>query len=466
MLPFDNLTADPALDWIASAAPAIVAEQLTGAAAVFPLRAQTLGEAYAERATQFVHGYFDHRGAALHFELTIEDASRHKMVRSAVVKGNLVPAMNTFARIIDPTAHSFSTSNPESVAAWGQGDYQRAVSLDPDFSGAWLDWVQARMGAGDTAGALKIAKEALARIPPGSSAIDRAHLELLGATLGRDENAREEDLRTLARLLPNDPSIPRTLADLEMNARRFPQAVKLYQDLLRIDPDEVSTFNLLGYAQAFAGDLNAARKSLEQYGRELDQEANSLDSLGEAMFLHGRFADAEKYFLEAHEKNGAMLSGGDLLKAAYARWLAGDLPQADVLFAQYRAYRAGLGDSMLFWREAVWEYSTGRTAAAIAGLQSASGQSADLAKAQLAMWGDPERVPHDSAALKQLYERTPPSSDGLIRTLYAAALLESGQKEEARKLVELWPLPDAAGDDLLRAFLYPKFLELRQQLKS
>jgi tetratricopeptide (TPR) repeat protein len=462
LLPFDNLTAEPDLEWIASAAPAIVAEQLNGAAAVLPLRAQTLGDAYASRATRFVHGYFDRRGGALHFELSIEDAGRHKMVLSTVASGDLIPAMNTFARTIDPTAHRFSTSNAEAAAAWGQGDFERAVSLDADFSGAWVNWVQTRIGAGDTAGALKIANDALARPSP-ASPIDRAQLELLAATLRHDDNAREQVLVTLERLLPNDPAIARTLADLEMNLRRFPQAVKGYQDLVRLDPDDVGGSNLLGYAQAFAGDLVAAQKSFEQYGRQPGQESNSLDSLGEAMFLHGRFAEAEKYFLEAHAKDGT--DGHDLIKAAYARWLQGDLPQADVLFGRYRTFRTQRNDPLMFWREAVWEYSTGRAAQAIARLESASGQGADLAKAQLTVWRDPSRIPHDAAALKPVYQRTPPSSDGLIRTLYAAALMEAGQKEEARKLVELWPLPESAGDELLRSVLYPKYLQIRDSLR-
>jgi hypothetical protein len=53
----------------------------------------------------------------------------------------------------------------------------------------------------------------------------------------------------------------------------------------------------------------------------------------------------------------------------------------------------------------------------------------------------------------------------LARTFYAAALLGGGQREEARKLVALWPLPDAAGDPALEPFLYPSFLELREKLK-
>jgi hypothetical protein len=51
----------------------------------------------------------------------------------------------------------------------------------------------------------------------------------------------------------------------------------------------------------------------------------------------------------------------------------------------------------------------------------------------------------------------------LARTFYAAALLRAGRREEARKLVALWPLPKAA--DSLEALMYPTFLELRRELK-
>jgi Flp pilus assembly protein TadD len=383
------------------------------------------------------------------------------MVQTSSLKGDLVPAMSTVARTIDPTAHSFSTSNPEAAAAWGHGDYQHAVALDPDFSGAWVNWVQMQIGARNLEGALTTANQALAR-PTLRSPIDRGQLSLMAATVRGDDNAREQSLVTLTRLLPNDPAVARTLANLEMNARQFPQAVKTYQDLIRLDPDDISNSNMLGYAQAFAGDLEGAKKSFEQYGREPDQEANSLDSLGEAMFLHGKFAEAESYFLQAHAKNSNMLAGGDLLKAAYARWLQGDLPKADSMFKQYKDFRTQVGDPVVYWREAVWEYSTGRPDQAISRLQ---GVSSEIATKQLVVWRDPNVVPHDPAILKPVYDRTPPSSDGLVRTLYASALMQAGKPEEAKKLITLWPLPESAGDELLRGFLYPKFLEIKRQLK-
>ena len=99
--------------------------------------------------------------------------------------------------------------------------------------------------------------------------------------------------------------------------------------------------------------------------------------------MNGKFADAEKAFLKAHELNAALTAGGDLRKAAYAHWLAGDLPGADKIFARYLEFRAKLKDPSVEWQHASWEYATGRKEQAIARVQkSPSPQS----KLQLRVW--------------------------------------------------------------------------------
>jgi hypothetical protein len=113
----------------------------------------------------------------------------------------------------------------------------------------------------------------------------------------------------------------------------------------------------------------------------------------------------------------------------------------------------------------VWEYSTGRTDAAMARLSKVTGAAANVAGAQLALWKDPSRLPQDPAALKQAYERTPPTADGIPRVFYAAALARAGQTDEARKLIALWPLPGAESDPLLQSFVFPKYVELKRELK-
>ena len=160
-----------------------------------------------------------------------------------------------------------------------------------------------------------------------------------------------------------------------------------------------------------------------------------------------------------------MLNGADLLKAAYSHWLQGDLPGADKVFLQYVAFRSQQKDALIPWRQAVWEYSTGRAEAAMARLSSVSGPAANAANAQNAVWKDPTKLPRDPATLKQIYQRTPPASDGIPRVFYAEALAHAGQKDEARKLIEFWPLPALENDPLLQSFVFPKYLELKRELK-
>jgi tetratricopeptide (TPR) repeat protein len=253
------------------------------------------------------------------------------------------------------------------------------------------------------------------------------------------------------------------LAEMEMNARRFTDAARDYQDLARTNPGIVGVKNDLGYAQAFAGDLDGARKSFEEYGRQPGQAVNALDSLGEAYLLNGKFDQAERAFLDAYQKEPAFLQGATLWKAAHARWLAGDLAQADKIAERYWQDRAKAHDALLPWRRANWLYETGRRDQAVDLLMRAPQEAGDVAERQLQVWSNPQSVPSDLAVLERDYHRSTPARDGLVRTLYAEALVRAGRKDEARNLVRLWPLPEQT--DLLQALMYPEFIELRKALQ-
>jgi Flp pilus assembly protein TadD len=306
-----------------------------------------------------------------------------------------------------------------------------------------------------------VAAEALGRTEL-RSPVDRAQIEIAAAALRHDTDAQLKGLLDLSRLEPADTTLLEGVAAGEVAARRFPDAVAHYRTLERLDPTNAGVMNSLGYAEALAGNLDAARRALEAYGKLPDQKTNSLDSLGEVSFMHGRFAEAEKYFLQAHQADPKFLGGGDLMKAAHARWLSGDLQGAQPIMQRYFEFRSNQHDPFLEWREAVWQYETGHADAAIEKLQNVPQNEAGLSEKQLAVWRGAVAPPSDLQALKQAFDRTAPHADGEVRTFYAAALLAAGQKDEARKLLTLWPLPGSGGDSLFQAMVYPKFIELRR----
>ncbi|HLH42938.1 MAG TPA: tetratricopeptide repeat protein [Bryobacteraceae bacterium] len=392
----------------------------------------------------------------------IENAALHKIIREKTADGGVLYAMTAIAPQIRPGAVPFSTANPDAVEAWGHANFERAVNLDPDFSAAWLSWAQSLAAAGNGRDALDVAQRALARGGLRSK-IDRSQIELLAANLRQDSAARLDALAGLTRVFPRDPSALRNLAQAQFAARRFSEAAQTYQALIPLDASGPLDFNLLGYAQACMGNLDGAKSSFEQYGKRSGQAINALDSLGEALFMNGRFQEAEKKFLEAYQKDPRFLDGLDLWKAAHARWLAGDLAPADQLAAQYTNAQARKPGPLAIWLQATWLYETGRKGQAAALL--AKEASNQFFAQQIAVWRNPSAAaPRDLESLRQLYERADPVNDGLQRTLYASALLESGRKDEARNLVQLWPLPPR-GNSPLDSLIFPEFLELRDRLR-
>lgn len=453
-LPFDNLTGDAALDWLARTAHRIAAAQLAGTAHT----ASTIGDAYLERANRFVHGYFTRQGNTLRLNIEVEDAATHKMIATQQFDGAALASISSLAKSLDPKAGEFSSSNTEAVAAWGHGDFEKAVAVDPAFGAAWLSMMEAKARSGDNAGAIEAADRALSH--PVKSDVDGMRIELARATLKGDARAEHDALVKLTAKVA-DPRLLENLGALETKAREFALAEGDYKKILAAEPDNAQATNLLGYAQGLQGKVSDAEATFAAYAKMPGQEANSFDSLGEVYFMNGKFADAEKAFLHAHERNAAFLSGGDLRKAAYAHWMSGDLPGADAIFAKYADFKIKLHDPAVEWERAQWLYSTMRTDAALAQLAKLPSQQSIL---QAKVWRGEIKLPQNPEQWKKAYEAVEPVADGLFRTLYAEALAAAGNREEAKKLAARWPLPDNAGDAVLQSLVFPKFVALRRML--
>ncbi len=464
ILPFSNLTGDATLDWIANAGPAILTDELTGGEHLLPLRAASVGKAALENATQLLHCTFTQRSGSLEIQYALEDAEKHRMIATGSVDGQALFAVSALARKLNGgDARPFSTSNPEAAAAWGRGEFERAVALDPDFGTAWASWISQAAQAGKPDEAAALAERALARTSL-RRPIDKAQIQLSYATLRKDQIGRAAALAELARLAPDNPGPPLELAAIEQQQRNYSAAAQLYRRVLAIDPRNASALNSLGYAEGESGNVEAARKALEAYGQLPDQANNSLDSLGEVYFMNGHFAEAEKYFTQVSARDPNFLKGAPAMKAAYAHWLGGDLTGADALMQKYLAFLAKQNDPLTAWRAAVWLYATGRGEQALAALAKAPPDQAATMERQRAVWRGQANLPDDLNQLRTVYQNTNPAADGLARTLYAGALVRAGKTDEARPLLKLWPLPESAADSLLQSLMYPRFLELRKIL--
>ncbi len=178
ILPFSNLTGDAALDWIANAGPAILSEELAAGAHLLPLRMSSVGTAALANASQLLHCTFTQRSGSLQIQYALEDAKRHRMIATGSIDGTALFAVSALARALDADgARPFSTPNPDAAAAWGRGEFERAVTLDPDFGTAWASWIAQAAQDGKSDLAAELAGRALARASL-RTPLDKAQIQL------------------------------------------------------------------------------------------------------------------------------------------------------------------------------------------------------------------------------------------------------------------------------------------------
>jgi tetratricopeptide (TPR) repeat protein len=533
ILPFENLSGDPELDWMRRGFPEVIRLQLTGVPGTNPATLLSLRDAPASGATRLVHGYFQQYRGRLQVHAGVEDARTHRTLETIYATapaGGFVAAAATLSEQLDAAARPPGTRNPDAVrflieglesvdAGVARQAFDRAIAADPGFGAAHVAWVEWLAARGDREGALAAIASAArreVRIAP----IERARLRLLGARLEGERRAQRPPLVELARLTPADADVFRALAEIDLTGRLYREAAGWYRRAAGLEPENAPLLNQLGYALAYAGDLEAAVEALSRYRELRPKEANPLDSLGDVHYRVGRFSEAEKYYLEAHARQPAFLLGGALYKAAWARLMTGDVKGADAFFGRF--LKAREKDPLLVYRQAQWEFLSGRRQQALARAAKFAGQSkgpaAALAACQLTIWhlvlGDAPQarryaaqVPPANPALatckfladpsgpapagadarelalgcarllagdfkeaaprlREARRRFPPSAPEPVDVLLAWALVETGRHQEARELVSTNPIPEVIEDRPLFALSFPRLLALRAAVEE
>jgi tetratricopeptide (TPR) repeat protein len=414
ILRFENLSGDPANDWMGRALSDAVTAQLSRSTSIYAIPSsrlhsfnQVLGVrpisapgisaeaplAQALNATLFGYGYYTVEGGIVRAHLTIEDPHTRRMVQSlSSVESrapDIVPVANSLARGISPQAQPLPARNPVALRAYASAlestdpasmerDTEAAIAADPDFARAYLLLAELKARRQDASGAQSTLQSALAR--QGIDAADRAEIESTAAGMHNDLTAREHALTERVRLAPTDSAAWRLLAGVQVSRHRFPESLQAYQRALAIEPEDVNTWNEAGYAAAYGGNLTAAVSALRRYQSLRPNDANPLDSLGDVSLMLGRPAEAEGFYNEAIKKDPNFLNGADAYKAAMARLMTGDVVGADAIFRQRFPQP-----------NPEWLWVTGRRKEAYALLQqqvAAAGKSPAVsgAYAELALW--------------------------------------------------------------------------------
>jgi Flp pilus assembly protein TadD len=532
VMPLENLSSDPQWNWYSRASSAVLEYDLAGSKNIFAKTVDSVSAAQSMQASRVLEGYFFESNGRIGIRATVEDLRTTRAVEhleiDGPVGGGWLPLANDLARRLSSGARRFGTNHENAFRFYGEAleasnaeDTERAMEsamhADPGFAASYLD--QARLLA--ATGARDRALQVIQAGERGTQldSIDRAGLQYVAASASGDANARIQALETLAQVTPANATLFADLGNAQFERRNFQEAVRNYQAATVLNPDDPRTWNTLGYALAWTRNLKGARQAIQEYEKLAPDDTNALDSLGEVSFYLGDFESAAKYFQQAAEKSPV-----ELVKAAEARLMTGDLQQANALFAKYAG--PGVDRGRAAYQMAQWEFLTGRRMAGMVTLErllpQLEGDAQSLALSQLAIWkletGDGKAaidlanraVAHaqspqargmsavsrfvaagadagsatssgsavvDAYALlfarkyreavpllQAAYEGTNPSADGQVRVLLAWARVETGGFAEAGKLLELCPLPLSSGEPMLASLIFPRYFALRAEV--
>jgi tetratricopeptide (TPR) repeat protein len=177
-----------------------------------------------------------------------------------------------------------------------------------------------------------------------------------------------------------------------------------------------------------------------------------MDSLGDVQYMTGHWAEAEAFYLQAQQRDANFLGGATMLKAAMARLMTGDVAGADGLAERFFAARVAAHDPIAPYRQAEWQWTSGRRQEAVAQLlafarASESGPLREIASnayAELALW---KMQLGDRAGAQLLVERAAATAKQPTVALVLARFLAQPQAsaaEWAARAGRAFPQPAAA----------------------
>lgn len=397
VLPFDNLSTSPELEWIGVFAPLAITTETMGAERMLAIPATGAFDLARVRATRALRGYYQVEGSRLHVHATLTDVRTAKTLRTFHHSGALsegpLPVMDALSRDLAGRARPYPSSNRTAVADLGNAllvsdPATRAQMLeaawrkDSSLSDAALEAAQARLASGDSASAVKL----LQAVAAGADSPQATQARIL---LARDSASLQSALEQAVRYSPRNADFLSQLGQIATRNRDYAAAETWFRKALAVEPDFAGLWNMLSYAQAYAGRTQEALISVERLRAAAPQDPNSYDSGGEINWMAGHFDQAYKRFLDAQQKEPLFQGGLEFAKAAFSRLMAGDIAGADQLFDKYLESRRAAADPIVDLRHAHWMYLTNRKQQAFeeaAKIQAAGGELASRAASFQAIW--------------------------------------------------------------------------------
>jgi tetratricopeptide (TPR) repeat protein len=227
--------------------------------------------------------------------------------------------------------------------------FARALELDPQFAMAMLGLAREAKDDDQAIALIKRAANEQARL----SEREQLHVKLELAWVEK----RQDDMISIAKELrskyPEDVRGAQVLAGAELMKGETAKAIKIFEELLAVDPNNAEAYNLIGYFHGYRGEYDKAVEALTKYKFISPDNANPFDSLGEVQAYSGRYNEAienlnralaiKPDFVESYSHLGVAYEGMGEYSKAYDSYIkASEMVEQDGRRRNmlYQAFRA------------------------------------------------------------------------------------------------------------------------------
>ena len=388
ILPFENQSGNPDLDWPAAVVRLSLVRQLEVLPRVTVFLARSANEAAAQGATRTISGLVLQQRSGTGFKFEVADPQSRESLSGGFIASpqpewtrlmaDLASAVNIPIR---PNAKpaSFEIHNEQAARiladALSSNDAPAALAkleqstvADPSCGWCWIMWAEQAVKSGNVSSVQAV----LTASRPRARQIDvlsRARLDLLESGLTHDVQAQKSALERITRALPSDVDSLSQLAEIYTNQRQFERSEATLRQAVAAESGRAEVWNSFGYALAYLRRYPEADLAIKEYERAEPDSPNPPDSRGEILMMAGRFREAAKTFESSWEKDKEFNRGAALEKAALALWLNGEKKEAGQYLDRYLAARQQAGDPSAEIVRARWEDMFGQAGEARARLE-------------------------------------------------------------------------------------------------
>ncbi len=316
----------------------------------------------------FVTGNILKVGNRIRLTVTMQDTVTGKIIFSDKVDGN---SINDIFPIIDQItvklAENLGAKNPnnrdisisevttESISAYKhyeQGiekslqlylndaitEFEKAVSIDPNFAMAYLQIGLAKFRSEDEKGtkaAINKALELIDRVAPR----EKLYIRGLKAVIDGQAETRIEIFKELTERFPKDKEAFRQLGTAYLADEQLDLALEAFNETIKIDPEYLEGHNRLAYVYAAKGVFQPAIEHAKKYVEAKPKEPNPHDTMGDIYLLSGQADKALAEYQKALEIKPDFINYYPYWKVASAYRVMGKLDEAEATYHKHLELR-------------------------------------------------------------------------------------------------------------------------------